>query len=183
MASSWPSLSEEPIGSTCNLRIFNFLAKLNPQPLHNGHYIPKTVTWLRYKKPTAYSRIKGANTRQGGLTSHGAYIGTLVLIECKKYVLYVIRKRWSSRFRCTAWKNRILGKFVKNAFFVVCDVTIFYQSISCPQTDIFPTTNTFYGKWWSKLTNKERYCQKCTLGTHWLWALISSKEKNPRFYT
>ncbi len=28
-------------------------------------------------------------------------------------------------------KNRILGKFVKNALFVVCDVTIVYQSISC----------------------------------------------------
>ncbi len=28
-------------------------------------------------------------------------------------------------------KNRILGKFVKNALFVVCDVAIFYQSISC----------------------------------------------------
>ncbi len=28
-------------------------------------------------------------------------------------------------------KNQILGKFVKNALFVVCDVTIFYQSISC----------------------------------------------------
>ncbi len=28
-------------------------------------------------------------------------------------------------------KNRILGKFVKNALFVVCDVTVFYQSISC----------------------------------------------------
>ncbi len=27
-------------------------------------------------------------------------------------------------------KNRILGKLVKNALFVVCDVTIFYQSIS-----------------------------------------------------
>ncbi len=25
--------------------------------------------------------------------SHGAYIGTLGLMECKKYVLYVIRKR------------------------------------------------------------------------------------------
>ncbi len=24
---------------------------------------------------------------------HGAYIGTLGLVECKKYVLYVIRKR------------------------------------------------------------------------------------------
>ncbi len=24
---------------------------------------------------------------------HGAYIGTLVLMECQKYVLYVIRKR------------------------------------------------------------------------------------------
>ncbi len=24
---------------------------------------------------------------------HGAYIGTLRLLECKKYVLYVIRKR------------------------------------------------------------------------------------------
>ncbi len=24
---------------------------------------------------------------------HGAYIGTLGLMECKKYVLYVIRKR------------------------------------------------------------------------------------------
>ncbi len=43
-------------------------------------------------------------------------------------------------------KNRILGKFVKNALFVVCDVTIVYQSISCAYTDIFPTTNTFYGK-------------------------------------
>ncbi len=28
-------------------------------------------------------------------------------------------------------KNRILEKFVKNALFVVCDVAIFYQSISC----------------------------------------------------
>ncbi len=64
-------------------------------------------------------------------TKHGAYIGSLGLMECKKYVLYVIRKRWSSRFRCTAWKNRMLGKFVKNALFVVCNVTIFYQSISC----------------------------------------------------
>ncbi len=26
-------------------------------------------------------------------TPHGAYIGTLGLMECKKYVLYVIRKR------------------------------------------------------------------------------------------
>ncbi len=43
-------------------------------------------------------------------------------------------------------KNLILRKFVKNALFVVCDVTIFYQSISCAHADIFPTTNTFYGK-------------------------------------
>ncbi len=28
-------------------------------------------------------------------------------------------------------KSRVLGKFVGNAVFVVCDVTIFYQSISC----------------------------------------------------
>ncbi len=27
------------------------------------------------------------------LVMHGAYIGTLGLMECKKYVLYVIRKR------------------------------------------------------------------------------------------
>ncbi len=43
-------------------------------------------------------------------------------------------------------KNRILEKFVKNALFVVCDVAIFYQSISCAQTDIFLTTYTFYGE-------------------------------------
>ncbi len=28
-------------------------------------------------------------------------------------------------------KNRILGKFVKNALFVVYDVTNFYRAISC----------------------------------------------------
>ncbi len=28
-------------------------------------------------------------------------------------------------------KNRILGKFVKNALLVVCEVAIFYQAISC----------------------------------------------------
>ncbi len=43
-------------------------------------------------------------------TTHGSYIGTLGLMEWQKYVLYVIRKRWSSRFRCTAWKKSNLGK-------------------------------------------------------------------------
>ncbi len=31
--------------------------------------------------------------RMRAFAVHGAYIGTLGLMECKKYVLYVIRKR------------------------------------------------------------------------------------------
>ncbi len=33
-------------------------------------------------------------------------MGTSGLIECQEYVRYVIRKRWPSRIRNTAWKNR-----------------------------------------------------------------------------
>ncbi len=66
------------------------------------------------------------------IAAHSACMGTLGLMECQKYVLYVVRKRWSSRFRDTAWKNRILETFVKkNALFVVYGVTIFYRAISC----------------------------------------------------
>ncbi len=73
----------------------------------------------------------------------------LVRIQRRKATCARCLKRWSSRFRCTAWKNRILRKFVKNVLFVVCDVTIFYQSISC--------------------AHKKRI---------WLWALISTKDTN-----
>ncbi len=44
------------------------------------------------------------------VTAHGACMGTLGLMECQKYALYVVRKRWVSRFRCTAWKKSNLEK-------------------------------------------------------------------------
>ncbi len=52
----------------------------------------------------AYKKVRSMMDAVGLVahTIHGAYIGTLGLMECQKYVLYVIRKRWSSRFRCTA---------------------------------------------------------------------------------
>ncbi len=63
------------------------------------------------------------------------------------------------------WKNRILGKFVKNALFVVYDVTIFYWAISCALADRFLITITFYGKRWLQLMNQESLCPEYTSST------------------
>ncbi len=46
------------------------------------------------------------------VAAHGACMDTLGLMGYQKHVLYDIRKQWSLRFRCTVWKNRILGKCV-----------------------------------------------------------------------
>ncbi len=43
-------------------------------------------------------------------------------------------------------KNRILGKFVKNALFVVCDVTMFINRFHVPRQKYFPQNILFYGK-------------------------------------
>ncbi len=107
---------------------------------------------------------------------HGADIGTLGLMECKQYVLYVIRKRWS-RFRCTVWKNRILGKFVKNALSVVCDVTIRFhvpRQIYFPQQILFMVNDDL--SWRITKDNVRNIHWMFIKKRIWLWTLISTKE-------
>ncbi len=65
--------------------------------------------------------------------SHGlkaACMSNLLLMECQQYVRCVIRRRWPSRFRCTALINRILGKICDKC--VICGLWRHQPlSISC----------------------------------------------------
>ncbi len=84
--------------------------------------------WFSWSGPVSYFHLDDLMRRVSDLfwawyTLRLHELGFCVCYMCS--TCYVIRKRWSTRFRCTAWKNRILGKFVKNALFIVCDVTIF----------------------------------------------------------
>ncbi len=59
-----------------------------------------------------------------------------------KKVLYVIRKRWSSRFRCTVWRNRILEFREKR---VICSLwRHHFLSINFMRLDRYISHNKYF---------------------------------------
>ncbi len=116
--------------SPCNWYAFEY-------PICSLKKKKKNMDWISTYQLAAWEWIKWTyfRLRNGDIRYmvHDAYIGILGLMECQKYALYVIRKCWSSRFRCTACKNRILGKFGNNALFVS-----FIERFNVPKQIDFP---------------------------------------------
>ncbi len=89
----------------------------------------------------------------------------------------VVRKRLSSRFRCTPWNNRVVGKFVKNALFVIYDVIIFLSSDLLCLSGSISQNNYFW------LFRMSAICIECPEKMDLYVGHHQHKRNSPFFYT
>ncbi len=87
-----------------------------------------------------------AATPGGLVIENGACTDTLGLIECKSTCYMSLESADPHNFRCTAWKNRIFGKFVKNALFVVSIGKNYMHVSPFPLTLLFYRGGRIFGK-------------------------------------